>query len=390
MRRSTPTPRRIALAVGVVASVAAGWWLLRAPAIEHRAVVTPPEIDIDPPAMRARREAALALAVMPDDPWTFAESLAASAPAAPAPKENCGIDGRPKFAPATDPAQAPVQMAGASSRYAAAQARVDAALRASADPLDRAVADLLNVGAMRSEIGRDEAVAQQAVATTDARLYALAWRLCGAGLPAAPSCQSISLDRWAELDADNGIPWIAMLARARAQGDAAQVRASLARVASATRFDTYWDSAPAAVAALARPDDPDLAAIDDLARQAGAVRQPFPAIASGPLMAMCHDRAGGDALLAQTCRSISDAMFAHSDNLNSEFLSGLLFEQATGDASRHDVVQAERAFAASHWSPGTGFSECGALRDSLSAIVHAAKVGQVEAMRERARRFVPP
>ena len=384
-------PRKlVALALLAVAATLGAWWLVRAPGLERHAVAAPPAIDIDPPAMRARREAALAVATMGDDPWTFAESLAGSAPAASAARDDCGVEGRPRFADAIDPDQDPVQTSGSSPRYAAAQARVDAALRSSADPLDRTVADLLNVGGMRSEAGRDEAVAQQALATTDARVYSLAYRVCRASRTPVPSCASISLDRWAELDADNGIPWMAMLDRARAQGDAAQARSALAHLASATRFDTYWGSAPGAVAALARKDDPDVAAIDDLALQAGSVRQVGLAIGGGALMAMCRNQAGGDGSLAQTCRSISDVMFAHSDNLDSEFLSGLLLERTTGDASRHDVVQAERAFAASHWSPGTGFSECGALRDSLAAIVQAAKVGQVEAMRERARRFVPP
>ena len=85
--------------------LAAVWWVLRAPAIEHHAVVPPPDIDIDPPAMRARREAALALALMPDDPWTFAESLAAAAPAKGVEKEDCGIEGRARFREAGGPGE---------------------------------------------------------------------------------------------------------------------------------------------------------------------------------------------------------------------------------------------------------------------------------------------
>jgi len=73
--------RRTTVAVGVALLALAGWWVVRAPAVERAALAPPPDIDLDPPGMRARREAALALATMPDDPWTFAESLAVPAPA---------------------------------------------------------------------------------------------------------------------------------------------------------------------------------------------------------------------------------------------------------------------------------------------------------------------
>ena len=133
--------------MGVALLALAGWWVVRAPAIEHVAVAPPRDVDIDPPAMRARREAVLALALMPDDPWTFAESLAASAPARGAEREDCGIADGPQYRKPTSAQDAPVQTAGASPRHVNAQARIDAALRLSADPMDRAVADLINVGA---------------------------------------------------------------------------------------------------------------------------------------------------------------------------------------------------------------------------------------------------
>jgi hypothetical protein len=367
----------------------AGWWALRAPTIEHRAVAPPPEIDIDPPAMRARREAVLALATMPDDPWSFAEALAASAPTAAAPRQDCGIEGRPTFAESDSSAQAPVQTGGASSRYAAAQARVDAALRSSADPLDRAVADWLNVGGMRSEAGRDEAVVQQAAATADARLYAFAYGLCHGNRSAAPSCRSISLERWIQIDSDNGIPWVAILEQAQSRGDAQGVGDAMSHLASARRFDTYAADASGVVARRAPKDDDDLAAVNDLSFKVVA-QSAMQIPAFQPLVQACRDEAGRDAELLRRCQAISDVMFAHSDNLISQAMSGALLFQATGEASRRDFIRAERALAAAHWSPATGFSECGEMRDSLRKLVRMAQVGEVEAMRERARQFVTP
>lgn len=370
--------------------LAAGWWVLRAPAVARHAAAPPPEIDIDPPAMRARREAALALATMPDDPWTFAESLASSAPARAADKEDCGIGRRPSLEPPSDSGQAPIQTGGASAGYAGAQARVDAALRSSADPLDRAVADWLNVGDMRSESGRNEAVVQQAVTTTDPRLYALGYGLCRSSPSRAPSCAAMSLDRWIELDPGNGVPWVQVLGEARARGDAPAVRAAMSQLASATRFDAYPQAAAGAVAARAAKEDADLAAVDDLATRTATGTAAVALPAFGPLVAVCRDRAGGDAELAQMCRAVSDVMFAHSDNLIGQSISGALLLQATGDASRRDFVRAERAVVAARWSPATGFSECRDMRDALKKIVRMGQIGEVEAMRERARQFVAP
>ncbi|MFL6696848.1 MAG: hypothetical protein ACJ8GJ_06740 [Vitreoscilla sp.] len=390
MRRPALTVRRAVVAVGGVLLVVGAWWVVRAPATGHQAVAAPPDIDIDPPGMRARREAAFALATMPDNPWSFAESLAASAPAPAKEKDSCGIEGRPAYAQAGAAGAQPVQTAGASSGYVATQVRLEAALRASTDPLDRAVADLLNVGEMRTESGRDEAVVQQAVVTTDARLYALGYRMCHANRPPAPSCGAISLERWMQLDPDNGAPWLTALSEAQARDDPEGVRVAMSRLASATRFDVYPRIAAGALALRAEKDGPGLAAGNDLAFKATSVEAVLPLPPFQPLIQVCQDKAGGDAALAQTCRTISDTMFAHSDTLMSLAISGALLLQTTGDASRRDFIRAERAVAAARWSPATGFSECHEMRDSLNNLVRTAKVGEVEAMRERARQFVAP
>jgi hypothetical protein len=376
--------------VALALMAAAGWWVLRVPAIESQALPAPPDIDIEPPLLRARRDAAIALALMPDDPWTFAESLAASAPGEASGKEDCGMAGAPRFDEPVHPAEQAAQITGASARFVTAQARLDAALRASADPLDRAVADLVNVGDMRTAAGRDEAVVQQAAITTDPRLYALGYALCHSMRAPAPSCVGVSVERWAQLDAGNGIPWIWMLGQAQARGDAEGTRNALSQLASATRFDIHFHAADGAVASRAPKDEEDLAAVIDFAMKALGVTATLPLPAFQPLLRLCRDHAGGDVSQAQQCRSISDVMFAHSDNLISQSISGALLLQSTGDASRRDIIRAERAVASASWSPATGFSECREMRDELQRLHRMGQVGEVEAMREQARRFIPP
>jgi hypothetical protein len=376
--------------VGAALLAAAGWWVLRAPAVEHEAQAPPPDIDIDPPLLRARREAAIALALMPDDPWSIAESMAPSAPASAPGKEACGIDGRPAFSESSDPAQEVAETRGPSAAYANAQARIDAALRASADPLDRAVADWLNVGGMRSESGSEESVVQQAAATTDPRLYALGYGLCHSNRTPAAGCAAVSLDRWIQVDPGNGMPWLTKLQQARSRGDGAGVRAAMSRLAAATRFDVHFASAAAAVASRATQDEADLAAVSDLAGTALAQGSLLPLPPFEPLIRLCRNQAGGDETLARQCVAVSDGMFAHADTLIAQSISGALLLQTTGDPSRRDFVRAERAVAAARWSPATGFSECHDMHDALSKMVRLGQVGEVEAMRERARQFVAP
>jgi hypothetical protein len=320
----------------------AGWWVVRAPAVPRADAAPPPDVDIEPAAMRARREAAIALATMPDDPWSFAESLAASAPEKTVEKEQCGIGDGPQFSEQSTDGEMPVLTRAASSRYVSAQARMDAALRASADPLDRAVADLINTGDMRSAAGRDEAVVQQAAVSADPRLYALGYGLCHSAREAAPSCARISLARWAQIDTGNGTPWLHALAQAETAGDAAGERDAMAHLAAASRFDTYVFAASAAVARRVSEGDPDLAAARDL-----MTRALLQALAASPssfqtLIQVCRNHAGGDEALERQCRGISDTMFEHSDNLLDESISGGLLLQTTGDPSRRDLVHAER------------------------------------------------
>ncbi len=379
--------------MGLASLAAAGWWVVRAPAIRSH-VETPAahdaDVDLDPPALRARREAVIAVAKAPDDPWTLAESLgAASAPAAGAAADSgrCGDDERPRVA-GTEPGEANEgRVAGPG--YLAARARMDAALRNSVDPFDRSVADWLDVGEMRSPVGRVDALVQQAVAATDPRVYALAWRTCLVGRPSSASCGALSARQWAALDAGNGVPWLYVFDRARSEGDDAAQREALAGLAAASRFDDYRFAATAAVAARAPDDDRGLAAVTDLSIE--AIGRSFAELAPvAPLMQACRANAGGDAARAQQCQAISDTMYAHSDSLILSAMAGGLQFQLDGDPSKRRAARAERERAAKAWSPGTGFAPCQQERDILAQMRRKGEVGEVEEMRERLRRPVAP
>jgi hypothetical protein len=371
-----------------------GWWVLRAPLID-RPVVRAREMDIDSPAMRARRKAAIALATMPDDPWTFAESLAASAPTSSAgsaiDKSHCGDDERPQYAdPEVRDGQVVAdQLKAAGPRYLTARARMDATLRDSADPFDRAVADWLDVGQMRTPSGRVDALVQQAVPTSDPRVYALAFRTCLATRPAPASCAALNSPHWASLDAGNGVPWLYAFAQARAANDAPGQAQVLAQLASATRFDNKEFAAAAVISAHAPDDDQALAAVNDL--MIDAIGRSAADIAPvSALRDVCLSRAGGDSSRAQQCQAISDTMFDHTDSVVLHAMGGALQAWTTGDNTKRELARAERAQGAKAWSPATGFSECGALRDTLKSIQRKGEIGELEETRERVRAVVRP
>lgn len=367
-----------------------GWWVIRAPAMVRGAVVAPPEIDIDPPGMRARREAALALARAPADPWTFAQSLAPSAPQGVIDRERCGIEDGPQFEQPASQDEPPIQIRAPSPRYTSAQARLDAALRLSAEPLDRAVADLLNIGGLRTPSGSDEAVAQQAAQTSDPRVYALGYGVCHSSVPPAPSCGSISLSGWTRIDPGNGTPWLHLLAQAQSAGDVDGIREAMSLLASATRFETYPLAVAGAVLKRVPEDGADMAAGDDLVTE-GLVRGLALAQAPySPLVQLCKNNASGDEARAQQCLAIGDTLFQHSDSLMALTISGALLFQTKGDASRRDRIHAELASFAAHWSPATGFEPCQYLRDSMKMLRRRVEIGEPAAMREEARRVVTP
>jgi hypothetical protein len=398
--------RRAIIVVMLVVAGLAGWWALRAPAVERPAVATPPDPDLETPAGRARLDAVLALAKMPDDPWTFAQSIRAASAASGTDdrKARCGEDEVPVYGEPVADADGFVRAPAEVTRpggvgYTGARRRIDAALRASGDPFDRSVADWLNVDDLRTPSGRVDALVQDALGSSDARSYALAVEVCTdlgndamplSGLPAwwqSPSCGRLDTGEWARRDPGNAVPWLFALTFADRAGDPAGQREALRRMATSTRFDVGFGAGSAAVARVKLMSDADLAGQADLAVQAIGVNgsQPY-----GPLTQRCRDQAAGDRELAVLCDAISDVMFDRSDGLITRAIGGSLHKLATGDPSRLDQAHREQQERSSHWSPNTGFSPCGATRAMMQRFVRVGQVGEAAAAKEEMSKPVPP
>lgn len=393
-------------------------WLVVEPALPTRKPVpSAPPIDIETPAGRARLAAALALARMPDAPAqsvaASTSSVAASGAAVSDDKARCGEDQMPVYAelkpdpedgamhpemPVPDPdgvlRHLPGEIKPAGVGFTGAMARIDAALRDSPDPFDRSVADWLDLNKITPPAARTEALVQDALAVSDARVYGLAYANChpwialmpGAPSPAAPSCARLSATRWAQLDPGNAEPWLWALDAAAERGDVVAQREALDRMAASSRMDIHFFAGAAAVASLEVPDA-DTTAQSMATTQALATLTP----SFSALTTRCRNGGGGDADLAATCSSIAELMYEHSDSIIGRNIGGSLHRLVTGDASWLDRAHQEEHQAGAVAMPTAAQSApCGTQRQMFKDFIRLDKVGEVALMRERLRAASAP
>ncbi len=387
-----------------------GGWFVMAPA--------PPEqtVDNEATANRARLVSAPApaLARTPDKPLPASGQPAASDADGAGDKARCGEDevavnkaAQPDpeddmirmELPTPDPdgivRRLPGEVKPAGVGYGGAMRRIDAALRDSGDPFDRAVADWLDLDQITPPATRADALVTEALAVDDARVYGLAYANChpwlspqakGAPSP-APSlgCARLSATRWAQLDPGNAVPWLWALQDADQRGDEAAQREALRNVAASSRMEVHNQAGAAAVARL-RLADADLAAQADATMQALAVSPP-PAL---PLTTHCRDRAAGDPDVASTCSRIAGLLYEHSDSRLWHAIGGSLHKRVTGDASWLDRAHREQHAMGPAPSGASSSTPCGAQRDFLERIVRMDAVGELKLAQEARRAASAP
>jgi len=368
-----------------------------------------PSIDIETPAGRARLDAVIALARMPDQPSPPASATASAATGASDDKARCGEDQLPVYQdlvpeadgalhpamPVPDPdgvvRRLPGEIKPPGVGFTGAMARIDAALRTSADPFDRAMADWLDLDQITPPAARLDALVQDALAVSDPRVYGLAYQACNprfGGWPtgeppaAAAVCGRLSAADWASLDPGNAQPWLFALYRADKAGDVAAQRQALQGLAGASRLDIHSFAGPAAVARVQLPTDADLTAQSMAAMRAEAVSAtPFQALTQ-----RCRDRAGGDAEMAATCGHVAEILFNHSDSFLSRAIGGSIHAQLTGDPSWLDRAHRDIRVASErgiYTPPATSdASPCADVRQLLHHFVRLDEVGEIAMARE--------
>jgi hypothetical protein len=398
-------------------AVSLGGWLVVGPAMAtHTPRAADPPVDVETPAGRARLDALIALARMPDEavkPGAAASSAAAASGVADD-GSRCGEDQRAVYAepkpdpddgaihlemPEADPdgvvRRMPGEIKPAGVGFTGAMARIDAALRTSADPFDRSMADYLDLNRITPPAARVDALVQDALAVSDARVYRLAYANChnwvfvpptGSASPeTSPGCARLSATRWAQLDPGNAEPLLWALADADKRGDVAAQHEAMVQMASSSRMDVHFAAGAAAVGRLQMPDA-------DLAAQSTATVQAL-TLWSAPASALtsrCRNHAGGDAALEATCSRIAALFYDHSDSVLWRNLGGALHRLLTDDASWLDRSHQEQRQASALVVPASDSAPCGTQRAQLRYFVRVDKIGEVALFREALRAASAP
>lgn len=407
--RCVAVPRRriILLLVLSLACVAVGGWVLVAPAMPVKgAVVVAAPMDVEllrtPSGARAAPSPAASsiagVAARVASPVASAAGDDDDNPELHDPR--CGEDQVPVYrvsppdpdggirpeAPKPDPdgvlRHLPGEVKPAGPGFTGALARLDATLRSSVDPFDRAMADWLDLPLITPPAMRQDALVHDALAASDPRVYALAYATCypdlalrlpeqGDAPATAPACARLSAETWASLDPGNATPWLYALERADAAGDAVAQRAAFAHIAESTRLDIPFHAGAAAVARQ-HMRDVDLAAQTMAAMRSIALMQPpFQAVTS-----RCRNQGGGDPALAATCDRIAAAFYEHSNTFMGRAIGGSLHRLATGDATWLDRAHKELRELAGFAMPEGDGTPCSLHRALLARFVEIDKLGE--------------
>jgi len=125
----------------------------------------------------------------------------------------------------SDDPVAPYRIVGALARrttgrwIAALQDSDDLRARASGLLLEGLISDGVTAQPISAK-NRDELV-QLATGSDDPAVYAIALWVCGKSTEGPDAaCGRLSIERWASVDPDNAVPWLALAAEARGRGDA--------------------------------------------------------------------------------------------------------------------------------------------------------------------------
>ena len=404
--------RRIALLALLACALPLAGWLVVGPALSSHAPA-PPEPAIDLDGRQARVSLASAGQIREPSPRPTAASTASAASGVADDKARCGYDQAPQYKTPEPEADGmihleeaipdpdgivrrfPGETRPAGVGYTGAMRRIDAALRASADPFDRALADWLDLAEIMPPAIRVEALAQDALAVADARVYGLAWGACHPsaaswmGQPppgTTPACARLSASEWGRLDPGNAAPWLYALDAAEKAGDEAGRREALRHMAESSRFEVHPYAGAAAVARLQMPQDADLAAQSTAAVKAFGIGFPF----FGALTTRCREHAGDDEDRAATCARIAELLFKHSDAMLSRNLGGAVHKLLTGDASWLDRAHRDLRLAAARWNEtvagqAVDSGPCADVRGQLRHFARLDSIGEL-VLAEQARR----
>jgi len=225
----------------------------------------------------------------------------------------------------------------------AARRRLVDSLASSGDDFERAASlwlkmvDVTSAGTLAADLR--EQLAQRATTTRDPRTYAIAFKTCRL-TPEVGSCALLNARRWAQLDSDNGEPWLFLFNEATTRKDREQADEALFRLGEAARVEDRYFAVAGLLARRAGSTDTGLLAAHELAIESlgGMAAQ-----AMAPLQAItvaCRGPSLGDANRRQRCDAVASAMAERSDVLVYAAIGAAMGRRLGWPQARTDAVAA--------------------------------------------------
>ncbi len=230
-----------------------------------------------------------------------------------------------------------------------------------------------------------DALARMAAASTDPKVYALAFNVCG--MRAKGACGLLNAAQWARLDNGNAQPWMHLLYDAQARKDSAAEQEALHRIATAQRSDVGFFDLAGRIVSAAPDDDLALAASYQMAGNAIGVSAAW-FIPYQSLTRACRGDALQDANRVQTCAALAETMVEHSDTVMTQLI-GLAIGRGVGlPDERSDRIRAEYSGYAAltiERIAGADRYGCAAMRREVENIRRHATLTETGAIRQWAR-----
>ncbi len=236
-----------------------------------------------------------------------------------------------------------LESANAIERAMAPFAEREQACRQSADCLDRLDRE---TEPAREQASRPllDALARSAVASTDPATYAVALRACrhdslGPGLPG--QCRLLTVERWAQIDPDNAVPWFHLLAEAMARHDDAAAEEALYRASTARSSRLYGDALLATAEPTLTVGFPGMDGVRAATEIAGIEQAwAFPDY-DAVIEQLCSKAAVRDSNRRQTCDALATMLLDRGSTFVERGVALRLGRQLGWDAARLETLARE-------------------------------------------------
>jgi hypothetical protein len=146
--------------------------------------------------------------------------------------------------------------------------------------------------------------------------YALAFQSCGyrTGPGAEGSCALLSAERWAQIEPDNGVPWLLLASTAQAANDLAGRDTAVVRASAARRFDAHL---PNFLGLLQSPqiqaETPQIRAA--LAEDLLGLETTRPAMPYSAFLRFCNYPSTADTGRLKVCGDLANLLLNHDQTL---------------------------------------------------------------------------